>query len=153
MITQKDAKIISHLRNNARKKITNISTDLNIPATTIYDKLRVHEKKFINKHTTLLNFQNLGLHAKAHLSIKVERNSKEDLQKFLLDSPNVNSLYKTNFGSDFLAEVVFKNTAQVDNLVENLEDYFKAQVQVFNVIEELKKESFLTDSAHFELMK
>ena len=152
MFSKKDAQIISHLRNNARKKITHISKELKIPVTTVYDKVRAHEKKFVKKHVTLLDFSKLGLNAKASVAIKVERNSKEELQKFLMGHPNVNSLSKINFGSDFLAEVVFKNIADVENFVESLErNYSISQIQIFSIIEELKKEEFLTKPEHFEV--
>ncbi|MBS3098033.1 Lrp/AsnC family transcriptional regulator [Candidatus Woesearchaeota archaeon] len=153
MFSKKDAQIISHLRNNARKKITHISKELKIPVTTVYDKVRSHEKRFVKKHATLLDFPKLGLHAKANIAIKVERNSKEELQNFLMKHPNVNSLSKINFGSDFLAEVVFKSIADVENFVEGLErNYSISQIQIFSIIEELKKEEFLTKPEHFELI-
>jgi len=53
MLSKKDAKIISHLRNNARTKITNISRELKIPVTTIYDRVRAHENKFIKKRAKI----------------------------------------------------------------------------------------------------
>ena len=152
MITKKDIEIISHFRNNARKKITQISREMKIPVTTIYDKLRVHEKKFIKKHTTLLDFLKLGLYAKAHILIKPNKLSRNGLHKSLMENPNVNSLCKVNFGSDYLAEVIFKSAADVENFVEELEQmYDVGQAQVFNVIEELKKEEFLTKPEHLIL--
>lgn len=149
MISKKDAEIISHLRNNARKKITVIAKQTGIPVTTIYDKLRAHEKKFIKKHTTLLDFQKFGLYAKASIAINVDRDSKEALQKFLFDHPNVNSLSKVNFGTDFLFEVVFKSQNDLENFSENLEREYKiTRLQIFNIIEELKREDFLTKPEH-----
>ena len=153
MLSKKDAEIISHLRNNARKKITHISREMKIPVTTIYDKVRAHEKTFVKNHVTFLDFPILVLNAKANIAIKVERSSKEELQKFLMGHPNVNSLSKINFGSDFLAEVDFKSIADVENFVESLErNYSISQIQIFSVIEELKKEEFLTKPEHFELV-
>ena len=150
MFSRKYAEIISHLRNNARKKITAISRQTKIPVTTIYDKVRVHEKRFVKKHTTLLDFSKLGFLATAHIAIKVEKDSREDLQKFLLEKPNINSLYKTNFGTDFLVEGIFKNTADLQNFKEELEEKFHTKdIQIFNIIEELKKEDFLTKEEHF----
>ncbi len=150
MLSKKDVEIISHLRNNARKKITHISKEMKMPVTTIYDRVRVHEKKFIKKHVSLLDFPKLGLHAKANIAIKVDKDSREKLQEFLMDHQNVNSLSRVNFGSDFLAEVVFRDTGEVQNFVENLEENYKiSQIQVFNVIDELKKEDFLTKPEHF----
>ncbi len=153
MFSNKDAKIIAHLRNNARKKITNISEELNIPVTTIYDKVRVHEKRYIKKHTTLLDFSKLGLHSRANLAIKVGRNAEQKLQEFLMEHPNVNSLSRINFGHNFMAEVVFKDVAQLHNFKEKLEDDYKAESQVFNIIEELKKEDFLTKPEHENILR
>jgi len=154
MISKKDAEIISHLRKNAREKITTISGKIDIPVTTIYDKVRAHEKKYIKKHTTLLDFPKIGMHARAHVSIKCDRGSREGLQKFLLEHPNVNSLYKVDFGTDFVAEVVFRNFREVQNFTETLEDGFRVdQIQTFNVIEELKKEEFMTDPEHFKVIE
>lgn len=150
VFSKKDAEIISHLRNNAREKVTMMSKKTGIPATTIYDKIRVHEKKFIKKNVALLNFSRLGLNAKSHLALSVERESKEALQKFLIENPHVNSLCKINFGYDFLAEIVFKNIAEVEKFVEDLESSYKMiKVHTFNVTEELKKEEFLTRPEHF----
>ena len=150
MFSKKDAEIISHLRNNARKKITNISKEMKIPVTTIYDKVRAHEKKYIKKHVTLLDFQKLGMYARANLEIKVERSSRNALQKFLVEHPNVNSLSRVDFGSDFLADVVFKDNGELHGFIEDLESHYQTQVQIFNVIEELKKEEFLTKPEHFD---
>ena len=154
MFSKKDALVLSHLRNNARKKITHISKEMQIPVTTIYDRLRAHEKKFVKKHVTLLDFPKIGLHAKANVAIKVEKDSREALQEFLMEHPNVNSLSKVNFGSDFLAEVVFKDISCVQNFVEDIEkNYSIDEIKIFNVIEELKKEDFLTKPEHFEILE
>ncbi len=152
MFTKKDVEIIPHLRNNARKRITHISKQTQIPVTTIYDRVKGHEKKIFKKHVSLLDFSKLGL-SSAHLAIKVEKDSRENLQKFLLEKANINSLYRTNFSSDFLAECVFKNSAEIQNFVEEIEEKFKIQeIKIFNVIEELKKEEFLTKKEHFDLI-
>jgi DNA-binding Lrp family transcriptional regulator len=153
MISKKDAEIISHLRNNARQKITTISRKTLVPVTTIYDKVRMQEKRFIKKHVTLLDFSKLGMHGCANIAINVEKESKDDLQRFLMANPNVNTLHKVNFSSDFLAEVVFKNIAEVENFVEKIESEYKInKIQIFSLVEELKKESFLTKPEHYEVL-
>ena len=154
MITIKDAQILSHLRNNARKKVTHISDALEIPVTTIYDKIRAHEKKFVKKHVTLLDFPSLGMHARANLAIRVDRDIKPQLQTYLMQHPNVNSLSKVNFNADFIAEVVFPNMVLVEDFVDNLEKKFNVNnIQVYSIIDDLKKEDFLTKLEHFELLK
>lgn len=152
MISEKDIEIISHLRNNARKRITAISKQMNIPVTTIYDKVRVHEKRFVKKHVTLLDFPKLGFLSTAHISIQVDKDSREALQKFLQEKPNINSLYKTNFGTDFLAEGIFRDTAELQNFKEEVEEKFHInEIKIFNTIEELKKEEFLSKPEHMKM--
>ena len=153
MISKKDAEIISHLRNNARQKITNISKKLQIPATTIYDKVRVHERRYFKRHTTLLDFSKLGMHGRANLAIAAEKGSRDTVQKFLMNHQNVNTLYRVNFSSDVLAEVVFKDIAEVEKFSEQIESDYRAKVQIFSIIEELKKEDFLTKPEHLEALK
>ncbi|MFH1316702.1 MAG: hypothetical protein ABII01_04235 [Candidatus Woesearchaeota archaeon] len=153
MISKKDAQIISHLRNNARKKITSISLQTNIPVTTIYDKVRNHEKKFIKKNTCLLDFQQFGMMAMAYISVKVNKEGRKDLQDFLHKKSNVNSLFITNFGSEFLFQCVFKNNSDVHNFADEIETRFPIiDIKVFNIIEELKCEDFLTKPEHFDML-
>jgi|SRR3989338_7746191 len=153
MISEKDAEIISHLRGNARKKITRIAQHTNIPVTTIYDKVRIHEKRFFKRHVTLLDFQKLGLLSHAALAIKVDRERREDLRKFLFAHTNINSLYRTNMGYDFLAETVFRNPAELQAFIDDLEANYKTnEIKNFTFIEELKREQFLTDPKHREVL-
>jgi len=154
MITKKDAKIIAHLRNNARKKITRISKDIDVPVTTIYDKIRVHNQKFVQRYASLLDFPKLGLHAKALVSIKVDANARDELQRYLLDHPNVNSLSRIGYAYDLLAEVVFNDAGEIKDFTENIEQKFGiSEIQVLNVIDELKKEAFLTKPEHIEVIR
>ena len=149
MISAKDLEIIAHLRKNARQKVTAISRSVKIPVTTIYDKIRSHERKFIRKHTTLLDFSKLGLHTHAAVAIKVDRKARDQMQSYLMDHPGVNTLYKTNPTPDFVAEVIFPSALELQDFTEYLESQFLGtEISVFNVVEELKKESFLTEPSH-----
>lgn len=148
MISKKDLIILSHLRNNARQKLTEISKKTGIPVSTVHDRIKVNEKNSINKHTTLIDFTKLGFNTKANIAIKVDRNSKETLQKFLSEHSSTNTLYKINYGFDFLGEFIFKDLNEAHNFVDCIEKNFKAKTQLMNVIEEIKKEEFLTKPEH-----
>jgi len=144
MMPKIDREIISHLRQNARISLSKLSAKLNIPVSTIYDKVKQHEKTFIKKHTTLLEFSKLGLHTQTHIAIKAKKDSRNTLQEYLRKHGNVNSLYRINYGFDFLAECVFRNIAEAEDFVERIEAEFGIEeVHKFNVIDELKKEEFL----------
>ena len=153
MFPKKDLKIISHLRNNARKKITHISKEMQIPVTTIYDRLRIHEHRgVIKKHVALLDFKKLGYETKVNFAVKAKKDSREELQEFLMQNKNVNSLSRINYGFDFLFEGIFKNFSESENFIDEIEKKFGfEEIRKFHVVEELMKEEFLTKDIHLEV--
>jgi len=150
MITEKDVKILSHLRNNARKKITEIAKETGISATTIYDRVRTHEKSLVKRYVTMIDFTKIGLHATTNFAIKCAREDREKLSNFLVNHENINSLHRVNYGFDFLAEGIFRNIKESQQFGEQLEkEYQIDQILLFNIIEELKKEGLLSKPEHF----
>jgi Lrp/AsnC family leucine-responsive transcriptional regulator len=150
MITEKDLKIIAHMRNNARRKVTEMSKDVKMPVTTIYDKIRNHEKKgIVKKHVTLVDFTKLGFNTKVMLTLTVNRDKREELKKYLMAHPNVNSLYRIDFGPDFIAEVIFQDVSRLQEFIDHLDVTFNLnEIKTYNISQELKKEEFLTKASH-----
>jgi len=141
-----DLMIISSLRRNAREKLTNISKKTRIPVSTIFDKIKTYETGLINKHTALIDFNKLGYNTRANIILKVNKKDKSEMKNFLLKHKNINSALKINNGFDFLIEAIFTNIKEVEDFLELLEENFKIKSkQVFYIIEELKKESFLSN--------
>lgn len=153
MISFKDAEIIAQFRKNARRKITEISKEINIPATTIYDKVAMNEKKgLFRRHVTIIDFNKLGMFYKQHIVIKTGKQNKRELEEFLLTHPNINSLYKLNLGSDFLVETIFRSLDEFERFIENIEKLGSCDVQVNQIAEELRKESFLSNPDDLRLI-
>lgn len=146
MISEKDVKILSMMRRDARRKVTDISRQMKIPVTTLYDKIRSHKKKgIVRNHVTLLDFSKLGYHTTALLAVKANSIKREALRNYLENHPNINSLYRVNTEYDFLAEVVFENLAGLQEFLEHAEKSFGlTNTKIFNIVEEIKKEAFLT---------
>jgi len=146
MLSYPDLKVISHLRNNSREKITKISRKEKIPVTTLYDKIRAQEKKgIIIKHITLLNFAKLGYHTRAVLAVTVGVEKREQLKTYLMSHPNVNSLYRVDAGNDFIFEVVFEDTSKLQEFIDKTELLFAPfMIKTYNILQELRKEEFLT---------
>jgi DNA-binding Lrp family transcriptional regulator len=153
-MNKNDFLIISHLRRDARESLTKMAKKTNLPISTIYDKLKAHEKEIIKKHTCLLDFVCLGFNAKANIMLKVEKSERAELRNFLLKHQNVNSAYKISNSYDFLLEVVFRNIKDLEDFVENIESKFKIKdKQVYFVVEDLKREAFLSDPTVFDLIQ
>ena len=64
---------------------------------------------------------------------------------YLLNHPNVNSLYKINNGFDFQVELVFRHMQELEEFLDLFSRRFAVkQIITFYLIDEIKKESFLT---------
>jgi Lrp/AsnC family transcriptional regulator, leucine-responsive regulatory protein len=146
MIGKKDLLIVSNLRKNARETLTNMSKATHIPISTIYDKMRLHEGGLIRKHTCLLDYNKLGYPTRANVLLRVDKEHREALKEYLVKHMNVNSVSKINNNYDFFAEMVFREIRELEDFLESLEDRFKVKSkQVFYVIEDLKREEFLSE--------
>ena len=133
------------LRQNARQKLTKISKVTQVPISTIFDKLKMFEQEIIKKNTVLLDFERLGFNARANICIKVPREHKEELRKYLQNHDNVNSLYKTTNNFDFITETVFRNLQDMQLFIEKIESKFDIEKEVFYLVEDIKREAFLSN--------
>ncbi len=146
MIPKRDLLIVSNLRQNARQTLTRMSRKTRIPISTIYDRLKYHEEGLIKRHTSLLDFSKLGYATRATVLIKVSREQRDAIRDFLLKSSCVNTLMKINNDFDFFFEVIFKQIRELEDFIEEMEEQFKIRSKkVFYIIDELKREGFLSD--------
>ncbi|MBS3097788.1 Lrp/AsnC family transcriptional regulator [Candidatus Woesearchaeota archaeon] len=141
MLSEKDLLILGHLRSNARKTLTSISKETGIPTSTVFDKIRAHEKNIIKKHTSIIDFPKLGYNIRT--KIMVGSKNKENILKFLLASKYVNSLYQISGQFDLLADCIFRDMNELCSFLEELEEFDINKKEVHHVINEIKREEFL----------
>lgn len=138
--------LLAYLRQNARMRLTDLSKKTYVPVSTVFDRIKVFEKDVIRKHIALVDFHQLGFTTKISLLLRTTKEERSMVREYLAKIPCVNSLYKVNNGFDFLAECVFKDVRQMESFVENVEERFDIKAKMtFFVIEDLKRESFLSD--------
>ncbi len=150
MLSNKELQILSILRNDARKSAAKISREINVPTSTVFDKIKKFEKRFINSYVTLVDFSMLNYGLRVNFAIKVNNSKKDDLREYLMNHTHTNSLLRINNGHDFFVECVFKNMKQLSEFKESLEDRGVEEKKEFHVIEDIKKEAFLTEKAHYQ---
>jgi len=146
-ISRKDLLILSHLRNNARKSITQISKETGIPITSVFDRLHKIEKSLIKKNTSLIDFPRIGYPIRIIMII----NKRKDrmLPLFLQNHVNVNHLLLMNVGNTFYVEAIYRSMKDRHEFIENLKCFNIRDFAEYCVLEELKKEDFLTKVDHF----
>ena len=150
--TKKELIVLSHLRQNARKSLTNISRRTGVPVSTLFDKLKKYEKGLIKKHTILLNFNKLGFDVRVKTLLKVTKDNKENLMEHLMKHQNVNSISSVTNGFDFIIETVFRNLKDMQNFSSNLDQFQIEKKEEFFIVEEFKNESFLSQPEFVELV-
>ena len=153
MIQKKDLQIISNLRANSRQTLTNMSRSTNIPISTIYDRLKANNGGLIERHTCLLDFNKLGFTTRAKVLLRADKSTREDLKQHLKKHKNINSLSKINNNYDFLFEAVFRQIKELEEFLESLEENYKVKSkQVFYIIEDVKRESFLAEPEMLDIL-
>ena len=145
--------ILSVFRKNARKNLTKISRATGIPVSTIYEKLKKYERDIIKKHTALLDFSKLGFDLRVDIVMKAAIPNRDSLRNFLTNNQNVNSLYRLGNGYDFLAECVFKHMRDLHDFLERLETYKVTGMKEFFILDDIKKEDFMTDPELFGILE
>jgi len=150
--TKKDIILMTFLRNNSRENLTKISRLTAIPVSTIFDRIREFEKELIKKHTSLIDFKKIGFDIKVNMLFKVNRDSREEFKEFLMKNENINSVFKVNNGFDFLVEAIFKDMNDLQRFNELLERFNIEAKQEMFILEDIKREGFLSDRTHAELL-
>ena len=144
MNKQKELLLMSYFRKNARESLTKLSKMTHIPVSTIFDKLKEFEDTVISKHTSIIDFRKLGFDIKVHMMFKVEKDNREEFQRFLMRYPQINSVFRINNGYDYLVEAIFRDMKELQEFGEKVDTFSVEQKQDFFVLEDIKREDFLT---------
>lgn len=150
--TKRDALLMTFFRKNARENLTQISRMTHIPVSTIFDKLHEFEKGLIQKHTTLIDFRRLGFDIRVNMLFKVARDSRDDFREFLMGNEHINSVFRINNGYDYMIEGIFRDMSDMQRFTELLDRFRIEAKQELFILEDLKRESFLSDEMHMKLL-
>ena len=144
--------ILSYLRKNSRIQLTELSRRSGIPVSTLFDKLKT-TTPFVQKYTTLIDFQPLGFPTRAMVVLKVRKNNREDVAHFFQHHKSVNSAFKINNGCDYILDVLCKDMKELEDFLEYLEETYKTEKQqVYHILEILKQEDFLSSPEYVNLL-
>jgi DNA-binding Lrp family transcriptional regulator len=141
--------IVACLRQNARTKMKEIAKKADVAISTVFERVRDFSGLGIKRLSALLDFPALGFNACSVMLLKAGIGKRDALREFLLKAPCVNSLSRINNGFDFVAECIFRDLREHESFCELIErEYGVKNREVHFVIEELKREHFLTDILH-----
>jgi len=144
-MNEKERKIISELRKDARASLSSISQNVDMPVSTVFDKVnRLHEDKVIKRYAALVDFAQLGFHHQTQLAIKVAKPSRNLLYTHLQNSPAVNSIHEINGGFDFMVETLHHDVKEYLSFIEEIKEKFEIlELHSYQVIKEMIREKIL----------
>lgn len=152
-MNKKELMVMAYMRKNSRATLTEISRKTGVPVSTIYEKLKRTTPALITKNTCIVDFSRLGFYARAKVVLQASMSHKQELSEFLVKHQNINSVYKINNGFDFLAECIFRNVKELEEFLEQLQSRFKIRkYEIYFIIEDIKREAFLSDPQTVELV-
>ncbi len=153
MINKEQAVLLAHLRKSGRAKLTNISRDTGIAVSSLFEKLKGPLSSHIKRFTCILDNSETGFNSRATIILKVDKDQKEEMCQYLARHQNVNSLFRINNGFDFLLDVIFRQMANLEEFIEELERKFKVKHRdVYFIISEVKEERFLSEPEQVHLL-
>jgi DNA-binding Lrp family transcriptional regulator len=151
MITDRQKTLIASLRNNGRAKIHTLAKRENIATSSLTDMLHRMENAGVIHHVTHVAFDKIGYPVRMFIAIKTDNHNKTTLRNFLTDQKNINTLHEINSGYDYHFEALFKNQKEAQEFLDELEEKNTIIYKhVYNVIDTIHHEKFMTDKDHYE---
>ena len=142
---QKEKEIIKYLRGGKRVNISEIARELKLPVSTVRDRIKRIEDKYVIKRSSLLDFRKIGYSANIMLAVKINSKQKFEFLDFLKGQKCVNSIYRVNSGYNFFLEVVCRDSLQLINWIEKIKARFTLEINPFQILKVEKKEIFIPD--------
>jgi len=144
MLTDKELGVLKHLRENSRATVTEIGRKVNLPRSTVYDKIRkLRESGVIKKYSCLVNFEQLGLPIAVKVLFRVDGKDRARFGEMLTNCPNSNDVVKLGNDFDYLVSFAFSSMNELHEFLDGLSKCCNTNYSIMYVSKELKKEGFL----------
>ena len=118
-----DSKILEILQTDSRKTIKELSQELNLTTTPIFERIKKLERGgIIKQYVAVLDNHKLGKKLHAFIDISIKDHSKQAIDAFVNDvvrHPEVMECYHVTGESDFLLKVLLNDVEQYNDFVLN----------------------------------
>ena len=128
---KKELSIISYLRRDGRMTLKSLGRATRTPISTVFERLKHFRKTGLIRPTVLLNFDRLGFTARLLVALKVDREIRNEVEDYLAENMNVNTVYRVNNGFSILIDCVFLSLQDAEVFLENLDQFKLRKKMVF----------------------
>lgn len=131
-----ELRIIQALREDARARLTELAEQLDMPLSTLHDRLKRLERSGVLRTVSIPYYERIGFALRCWFSIVTK--DREAAAQQLVQARHANTVRRVHNGADFLIECIFSSFKQQQ---EALEEFKKiGKVKTYPVIEALKEE-------------
>ena len=118
-LDNKDMDILEILKRNAKKTTQQISKELNIPITTIHNRIKKLESEgIIKNYTVVLNQHKLGKKISARLALRITKLADQfKICNEVLNLEAVDKVYQVTGDYDVIASVRVKDIEELHSLI------------------------------------
>jgi Lrp/AsnC family transcriptional regulator, regulator for asnA, asnC and gidA len=138
-----EIEIINHLREGVKMNMSEIARKLKIPITTVIDRIKRIEDKYVLKHSVLLDYKKLGYSASALLAVKLNSDEHSEFLDFLKFQKNVNTIMKTNSNYNYLVEIICKDNLDYIKWIEAIKSKYNIEITPFQILDIEDRERFV----------
>ncbi len=119
-----DYQIIEMLQKNARTSAKEISEKVYLSSTAVAARIdRLVQRGILDGFTIRVNAEALGYAIRAFISLALEPRQKKEFYPYIEAVPNVIACHCVTGDFAMLLEVVFKDTAQLDTFIDELQRF------------------------------
>ena len=126
-----DEKIVELLQDNARIAIKEIAAQVFLSSPAVTARMeRLETRGIIKGYHAAVDSVNLGYKIKAFINLDLEPVQKEEFYPFIKSIENVVECNCVTGEYSMLIEVEFINTEELDEFINNLQQYGKTRTQI-----------------------
>jgi Lrp/AsnC family leucine-responsive transcriptional regulator len=151
-----DRQILKVFQDNARIKKSEMARELDLPATTLQERIRRLEKKgIIKKYQVVVDPEMIGFSVQAFVAVTLAKHESSDIRNFeksIKTIPNIKACYHSSGRFDYLLHLVARDLNQLGVLVKtgitSLPDFGRCETHlVFSEIETSNQWPFSDEQA------
>jgi len=152
-----DKEILSILQDRARIKKSEMARELNLPATTLQERIRKLEQTgIIKKYQAVIDTEKIGFPVQAFVAVMLDKHESRDIRSFetsIKTIPNIKACYHLSGRFDYLLHIVARDLNQLGVLVKTgittLPDFGRCETHlVFSEIETSSRWPYADQKEH-----
>jgi len=141
-----DKRIIQKLLENARKKNSILARELNMPATTLQERIKkLEERGTIKGYSAILDHKKMGYDVQAFIAVSLNKHESDDIRTFekeVKKVAGVRSCYHMSGRFDYMLHVMVRDLTELGDLVKkgitSLPDF--GRCETFLIFSEIESE-------------